>query len=95
MGIEGAAVLDMVIGTGGVPGVVCEYNTALGAERKNASDTNDGFDFLCVVGALGVADGAISLRIRGVRLFIPMGGGATESNEEARVDTGPAVEGLL
>lgn len=95
VGIEGAAVLEMDTGTGGIPGCVCEYNTALGAERKNAREANDGFDFLWDVGTLGVTDGAISLRMKGVYLFMPIGGGAAESNEEARVDKGPAVEGRL
>lgn len=44
--MEGTAVLETETGTGGFPGVVCEYSIALGADRKNANDANDGLDLL-------------------------------------------------
>lgn len=49
--------------------------------------------FLWDFDVFGVSDEVISVRRDGVGLFIPIGGGAAESNDEARVDSGPAVEG--
>jgi hypothetical protein len=66
---------------------------ALGAERKNAREINDGLDLWWDFGVFGVFDGVVSVRRGGIRLSIPIGGGAAESNDEARVVIGPAVEG--
>ncbi len=65
----------------------------MGAERKNANEANNVVDFFCDLGAFGVLDEMISVRTGGIRLFIPTGGGAAESKDEARVDSCPAVEG--
>lgn len=65
----------------------------MGAERKNANEANDALDFLWDFGISGVFDVLISVRREGIRPFIPIGGGAAESNDDARVDTGPVVKG--
>lgn len=84
-GIEGTAVLETDIGIGGVAARVWEYRIAFGAERRNANDARDGLVFL---GILTTDGNLLSVRMSGIRLFRPIGGGAAESNEEARVDIG-------
>ena len=91
--MEGVLAIESEIGIGGLPGTVCEYKMALGAERKNDKDAMDGFAFLGVLGVVGCGCGGMlsaAERTGGIFLCRAMGGGAAESKDEARVMLGLA-----
>lgn len=77
----------MDIGIGGLPGTVCEYKMALGAERKIDKDAKEDFAFF---GVIGIAGASFSVKTGGSGLCKAIGGGAAESKDEARVNAGLA-----
>ena len=58
-------------------------------ERKNENEAVLGLVFF---GVIGVAGEVVSASAGGRCLFMPIGGGAAESNEDARVDSGATKE---